>query len=72
MTKVSMTKKRFIAGATCPACQAMDTLCVYHENNIEHVTCVACDYHAQQGESTPSTSTTTSDAVPISFIPKRR
>ncbi|MDN6020147.1 MAG: YheV family putative metal-binding protein, partial [Enterobacterales bacterium] len=29
-------KKRFIAGATCPACKAQDTLVVWRENNIEH------------------------------------
>lgn len=37
-------KKRFIAGATCPHCQAQDTLRWWTENNIEIVECVECDF----------------------------
>ncbi|WP_087017571.1 YheV family putative zinc ribbon protein [Thaumasiovibrio subtropicus] len=43
-----MTKKRFIAGAKCPACQATDTLRWWVENNIEHVECVACQHQDQR------------------------
>ena len=35
-------KKRFIAGAVCPKCKAMDTLALTKENNVEKVTCVSC------------------------------
>ena len=41
-------KKRFIAGATCPKCHAMDTLMLYVENNVEKLKCVACDYQKSQ------------------------
>ncbi|WP_428772661.1 YheV family putative zinc ribbon protein [Vibrio sp.] len=41
-------KKRFIAGARCPACQAEDTLRWWMENNIELVECVECDYQEQR------------------------
>lgn len=37
-------KKRFIAGATCPKCEAMDTLMLFVENDIEQVECVACKH----------------------------
>lgn len=35
-------KKRFIAGAVCPKCKAMDTMALTKENGVETVTCVAC------------------------------
>lgn len=42
------TKKRFIAGATCPTCKATDTLMLYFENNVEKLACVKCDYKETQ------------------------
>ena len=35
-------KKRFIAGAVCPACGKMDTMMLYMEHGVEKVTCVDC------------------------------
>ena len=35
-------KKRFIAGAICPKCKAMDTMALTKEQEVEKVTCVAC------------------------------
>lgn len=46
MTK--KTKKRFIAGATCPSCKKLDTLMLYFENNVEKLACVSCDYQDSQ------------------------
>lgn len=37
-------KKRFIAGAVCPKCDAMDTLMLFIENDIEQVECVQCKH----------------------------
>ena len=37
-------KKRFIAGAVCPKCEAMDTLMLFIENDIEQVECVQCKH----------------------------
>ncbi|WP_120513803.1 YheV family putative zinc ribbon protein [Photobacterium salinisoli] len=39
-----MSKKRFIAGAVCPACQQQDTLRWWLENEVEKVECVACHH----------------------------
>lgn len=35
-------KKRFIAGAVCPACGKMDTMMLYMEHGVEKVTCAEC------------------------------
>ena len=43
-------KKRFIAGATCPKCKAMDTMALTKENDVETVTCVSCGEQMSQTE----------------------
>ncbi|PLL68753.1 hypothetical protein CWN05_20695, partial [Klebsiella pneumoniae] len=37
-------RKRFIAGAKCPACQAQDSLAMWRENNVDVVECVKCGH----------------------------
>jgi len=39
-----ITKKRFIAGAVCPACSEPDKLKMWTEDNVPHRECVACGY----------------------------
>ncbi len=41
-------KKRFIAGAVCPKCKAVDTMALTKENNVEQVTCIACGEQMSQ------------------------
>ena len=43
-------KKRFIAGATCPKCKAMDTMGLMKEHGVETVTCVSCGHQMSQAE----------------------
>lgn len=43
-------KKRFIAGAVCPKCKAMDTMALTKENGVEKVTCVSCGDQMTQPE----------------------
>nr|WP_086020060.1 YheV family putative zinc ribbon protein [Shewanella halifaxensis] len=43
-------KKRFVAGAKCPKCQAKESIVLFKENGIETVECVECDYREQQTE----------------------
>jgi len=43
-------KKRFIAGATCPKCKALDTMALTKENGVETVTCVSCGDQMSQPE----------------------
>lgn len=51
-------KKRFIAGATCPNCQAVDTIMLYKENDVEKIECVEC--HHKQSQVTPEVEKATS------------
>ena len=37
-------KRRFIAGAKCPKCEAMDRIVMLTTNDAEWIECVACDY----------------------------
>ena len=39
--------KRFIAGAICPRCAAMDKLRTWEANGIRYRNCVACDFFEQ-------------------------
>ena len=41
------TPKRFIAGAICPRCAAMDKLRAWEANGIRYRDCVACDFFEQ-------------------------
>lgn len=38
------TKRRFVAGAVCPRCSAMDKLVVYSEEGKDYRECVACGF----------------------------
>ena len=37
-------KKRFIAGAVCPACEALDTILMWSVDDVPHRECVTCGY----------------------------
>lgn len=39
-----ITKKRFIAGAVCPACSEPDKLMMWNEDDVPHRECVHCGY----------------------------
>ncbi|GAA0343474.1 YheV family putative zinc ribbon protein [Bowmanella denitrificans] len=62
-------RKRFIAGATCPKCQAMDTLMLYMQNNIEHVECVSCGHKQSQPQDQVKAATRSSESVIGVFKP---
>lgn len=51
---MNMTKKRFVAGAKCPKCQAQDSIVLFKENGVETVECVECDYREQQTDANVS------------------
>lgn len=51
-----ITKRRFIAGAVCPACNEPDKLMMWSEDSVPHRECVACGYSDtlnEQGLSVP-------------------
>ncbi|EPC00193.1 hypothetical protein L861_06790 [Litchfieldella anticariensis FP35 = DSM 16096] len=39
--------KRFIAGAVCPRCAAMDRVRTWEQNGIRYRDCVNCDFFEQ-------------------------
>ena len=49
-----MNQKRFISGATCPNCGALDTLFMYVHDERDHVQCADCDYAQHRPEPLPS------------------
>ncbi len=55
-TPAVITKKRFIAGAVCPACSEPDKLMMWNEDSVPHRECVHCGYSDTlnaQGQSIP-------------------
>lgn len=38
------SKRRFIAGATCPECAEQDTLVNYHDQDTQYRECVDCGF----------------------------
>lgn len=53
---MSEVKKRFIAGAVCPACSEQDKIVMWDEDGVPHRECVACGYADTlnaQGQSVP-------------------
>lgn len=45
---MAATRKRFIAGATCPKCKSQDTLMMWREDKIDVVECVSCGDQQRQ------------------------
>ncbi|HWV14747.1 MAG TPA: YheV family putative zinc ribbon protein [Cellvibrio sp.] len=40
-------KRRFVAGAVCPRCSAMDKIRVYHQDGKDYRECVACGFNEE-------------------------
>ncbi len=60
---MARTPKRFIAGAVCPRCAAMDRLTMYTDDEgVQHRECVSCDFTDSQGEKAPETVETVDSA----------
>ncbi|ABM01198.1 MULTISPECIES: YheV family putative zinc ribbon protein [Shewanella] len=47
---MSISRKRFVAGAKCPKCGASDSIVLFKDHGVETVECVECDYREQQAE----------------------
>jgi uncharacterized metal-binding protein (TIGR02443 family) len=63
-----ITKKRFIAGAVCPACSEPDKLMMWSEDDVPHRECVACGYSDTlnaQGQSIPKELGTRVNKAPV-------
>tara|TARA_Y100000034_G_scaffold9836_1_gene10429 strand:- start:406 stop:612 length:207 start_codon:yes stop_codon:yes gene_type:complete len=62
-------RRRFVAGATCPQCKALDTISLYFENNVEKLECVACGYNEAQTDDKVSQATRENENVIGIFKP---
>ncbi|QJR80836.1 YheV family putative metal-binding protein [Alteromonas pelagimontana] len=62
-------KRRFIAGAVCPKCQAVDTITLFMENNVEKLECVKCGYSEAQTDQEVKTATRPKENVIGVFKP---
>ncbi|ACR70735.2 hypothetical protein DBV23_09520 [Edwardsiella ictaluri] len=47
-------KKRFIAGACCPVCHAMDSLVLWQVNEHEQMQCVRCGHRITPSAQAPA------------------
>ncbi|MDY0972008.1 YheV family putative zinc ribbon protein [Siccibacter turicensis] len=43
-------RKRFIAGAVCPACKAQDSMAMWRENSVDVVECVKCGHQMREAD----------------------
>ncbi|MBU2978340.1 YheV family putative zinc ribbon protein [Alteromonas sp. C1M14] len=63
-------RKRFIAGATCPKCGAVDKIMLFFENNVEKLECVQCGYSQSQADQNVSAETRQNENVIGVFKPE--
>ncbi|MBF7688509.1 YheV family putative zinc ribbon protein [Acinetobacter rathckeae] len=66
-------KKRFIAGAICPKCQALDRIIMLTDSlGEEHIECIACDYRDMRPQHISSPALNKVDEIGvIQFRPRR-
>ena len=64
------TNKRFVAGAKCPKCEAMDSIMLYMEDGVEQLECVECGYHERRDEIKVQSAVPESDSVIGVFKPE--
>lgn len=75
-------QKRFIAGAVCPRCAALDKVVAYHKDGADFRECVACGFVDQlsMGASAPLPDTRVSKserrdtiaATPLKFVEPKK
>ena len=63
-------KKRFIAGATCPKCKAVDSIMLFMENDVEKIECVECHHQQSQVSDEVAKAAQTPEQVIGMFTPE--
>ena len=48
--RIFMQKKRFIAGAKCPKCNAFDSVFTYFEHGKQYIRCTECDFEQEENQ----------------------
>lgn len=68
-----MAKRRFIAGAKCPKCQALDRVVMITTTEQEWIECVECDYTEHRPtELTEQVVETPDEIGVIQFKPRKK
>ena len=44
MSELPDTPRRFVAGAKCPQCQALDKVVMFRKDGVQYQACVSCGY----------------------------
>jgi hypothetical protein len=44
MSQLPDSPRRFVAGAKCPQCQAVDKVVMYRQEGVQYRECVSCGY----------------------------
>lgn len=67
-------KRRFIAGAKCPKCEAMDRVVMLTTNDAEWIECVDCGYSENRPTyvDQPEQETTPDEIGVIQFKPRQK
>lgn len=60
-----MLKRRFIAGAKCPRCQALDSIVMLTSVDDEWIECIDCQYSEQRPTEIEATTTIETDTVGV-------
>ena len=47
MSLLPDTPKRFVAGAKCPQCQAVDKVMMFRKAGIQYQVCISCGYQEE-------------------------
>ena len=47
---MAIQNKRFIAGAKCPKCKAIDSIMLFVQDGVEQLECIECGYHESQDD----------------------
>ncbi len=66
---MALEKKRFIAGAKCPKCKALDSVMLFIEEGVEKLECVMCGYTERQDDDKSTSAINADDSVIGVFKP---
>ena len=67
-----MSRRRFIAGASCPECGAVDKIVRVEEGERIYMECIACNMIRDLDEAPPRDHPTDEPAVPILIRPPKK
>jgi uncharacterized protein len=67
-----VSKRRFIAGASCPQCGAVDKIVRVEQGDSIHMECIACGMVRDLDQPPPRDQPTDEPAIPVLIRPPQR